>query len=52
MFQFMTLINTVLRKKSKTDFDSKLGISNFDPDCIIKVRKQISSVNQETYFIC
>jgi hypothetical protein len=43
--QLQTLIKTALRKKSKNDFDRKLGISNFDPDCIIKIRKQISNVN-------
>ena len=43
--QLQTLLKTALNRTSKTDFDSKLGISNFDPDCIMKVRKQISNVN-------
>jgi hypothetical protein len=32
------------------DFNSKLGISNFDPDCIMKVRKQISNVRLRNVF--
>jgi hypothetical protein len=38
--QLQTLLKTALNRTGKTDFDSKLGISNFDPDCIMKVRKQ------------
>jgi hypothetical protein len=48
--QLQTLLKTALRKTSKTDFDSKLGISNFDPECIIKVRKQISNVKLRNIF--
>jgi hypothetical protein len=39
--QLQSLLKTALNRTSKMDFDSKLGISNFDPDCIMKIRKQI-----------
>ncbi len=42
--QLQTLLKSALKKTSKTEFESKLQISNFDPDCIMKVRKQISNV--------
>ena len=35
---------------SKTEFESKLQISNFDPDCITRVRKQISNVKLRNIF--
>ena len=48
--QLQTLLKSALRKTSKTEFESKLQISNFDPDCIMKVRKQISNVKLRNIF--
>ena len=48
--QLQTLLKTALGKTSTTEFERKLGISNFDPDCILKVRKQISNVKLRNFF--
>jgi hypothetical protein len=42
--QLQTLLKTALGKTSTTEFERKLGMSNFDPECILKVSKQISNV--------
>ncbi len=34
--QLQTLLKTALGKTSTTEFERKLGTSNFDPDCIPK----------------
>ncbi len=39
--QLQSVLKSALSKSSKTEFERKLQISNFDPDCIVKVRKQI-----------
>jgi len=49
--QLQTLLKTALGKTSTTEFERKLGISNFDPDCILKVRKQISNVKLRNFFL-
>jgi hypothetical protein len=48
--QLQKLLKSALGKTSKTPFERKLGISNFDPDCIMKVRKQISNVKLRNVF--
>ena len=48
--QLQTLLKIALAKTSTTEFERKLGISNFDPDCIMKVRKQISNVKLRNIF--
>ncbi len=48
--QLQTLFKTALGRTSTTEFERKLGISNFDPDCILKVRKQISNVKLRNIF--
>jgi hypothetical protein len=48
--QLQTLLKTALGKTSTTEFGRKLGISNFDPECILKVRKQISNVKLRNIF--
>jgi hypothetical protein len=48
--QLQTLLKTALGRTSRTEFERKLGISNFDPDCILKVRKQISNVKLRNIF--
>ncbi len=42
--QLQSVLKSALSKTTKTEFESKLQISNFDPDCIMKVRKQISKI--------
>jgi hypothetical protein len=42
--QLQSVLKSALSKTSKTEFERKLLITNFDPDCIMKVRKQISNV--------
>ncbi len=41
---------SALSKTTKTELERKLQISNFDPDCIILVRKQISNVKLRNIF--
>jgi hypothetical protein len=41
--QPQTLLKTALGRTSTTEFETKLGIANFDPDCILIVRKQIAN---------
>ncbi len=48
--QLQTLLKSALSKTTKTEFERKLQISNFDPDCIVKVRKQISNVKLRNIF--
>jgi hypothetical protein len=48
--QLQTLLKIALARTSTTEFERKLGISNFDPDCIMKVRKQISNVKLRNIF--
>jgi hypothetical protein len=48
--QLQTLLKIALSKTSATEFERKLGISNFDPECILKVRKQISNVKLRNMF--
>ncbi len=48
--QLQTLLKSALSKTTKTEFERKLQISNFDPDCIMKVRKQISNVKCRNIF--
>ena len=48
--QLQTVLKSVLSKTSKTEFESKLQISNFDPDYITRVRKQISNVKLRNIF--
>ena len=44
------MLKTALGKTSTTEFERKLGISNFDSECILKVRKQISNVKLRNIF--
>ncbi len=48
--QLQTFLKSALSKTTKTEFERKLQISNFDPDCIMKVRKQISNVKLRIIF--
>jgi hypothetical protein len=48
--QLQTLLKIALARTSTTEFERKLGISNFDTDCIMKVRKQISNVKLRNIF--
>ena len=48
--QLQTMLKVALNKTSKTDFRKKLGISDFDPNCILKVRKEISNVKLRNVF--
>ncbi len=48
--QLQTLLKTALSKTSKVEFERKMGISSFDTDCIITVRKQISNVTWRNIF--
>ncbi len=49
--QLQSVLKSAISKTSNTEFESKLQISNFDPDCIMKVRKQISDVKLRNIFI-
>ncbi len=49
--QLQSVLKSALSKTCKTEFESKLQISNFDPDCIMRVRKQISNVKLRNIFI-
>ena len=48
--QLQTLLKVALNKTSKTDFNKKLEISDFDPNVILKVRKEISNVKFRNVF--
>ena len=48
--QLQTLLKLALNKTSETDFNKKLGMSEFDPNCILKVRKDISNVKLRNVF--
>jgi hypothetical protein len=48
--QLQTLLKTTLGKTSTTEFERKLGISDFDPDYILSMRKQISNVKLRNIF--
>jgi hypothetical protein len=49
--QLQKLLKSALGKTSTIEFERKLGISNFDPDCILKARKQIFNVKLGNIFI-
>ena len=48
--QLQSVLKSALNKTSKTEFERKLQITNFDPDCIMKVKKQISNVKLRHIF--
>jgi hypothetical protein len=48
--QLQSVLKSALCKTSKTEFERKLQIYDFDPDCIMKVRKQISNVKLRNIF--
>ncbi len=48
--QVQSVLKSALSISSKTEFERNLQITNFDPDCIMKVKKQISNVKLTNIF--